>query len=270
VEKRVGEDEEEFRLRERTERDEYLATCAVQLLGDNNPLNQRTWNELVEAHRSESLSKGDANWRWMSDILQGRASLISGLREMYKIPSIGVFSVGLDYSDAVSTPPIHPCDYIKPALAAAVIGQPRIPLLTYDPTQIKTQGRLIIEILSRLATLGVREFALPLDWIAAPKWFSGLNSPIEQIRMRSPEKFVIVRDIEEQDPLLLGRLPVPRVSLLGYSGVIQAIPDHLLVLDRPLHLILLPMGTPNREFEWRKVIDGPHIKIDDFYRLLNL
>jgi hypothetical protein len=256
-----------------TRREVYYAEQStlrpVELLGTNNPLTEAAWSELVEPDRRESRQESQANWRRMSEILDGSRPLPEILAEVYAVPRAAIHAVASEHPDAVSTPPIPLHAVVFPVLQTALSGQPRLPIITYRTKDLRDQGQLLVDTLLQLAALGIREFALPPGWDTAARWFQGINNPLDKLVTRSVERFIIVRGIDETEPLLHGFLPVPRVTLLGPDFAGRPLPSELLLLNRPLHLILVPGETLDSEHPGRTMESGPHLRLESFYSLLH-
>ncbi len=269
VERATDESDEAFDGRRSRLWEEHFARCSIELLGNNNPLNEESWNDLVEPDRAGSRQEASTNWRRMAAILDREGHLPDILSAVYKVPAAGIHSVGIDHTDAVSTPPNPYAKPISGILQQAIASQPAIPLITYRTRDLREQGRLVVGVMLRLAALGIREFAIPIGWRDAPRWFQTIGNPVEKLTARSPERFVIVREIHDPEPMLHGFLPVPRVTLLAPDTASQPLPGNLLLINRPLHLILVPGETVDHQHAGRTVESGPHLRLEEFHRLLH-
>jgi hypothetical protein len=251
----------------------YLAEQAtlrpVELLGKNNPLTEAAWSTLVEPDRAESRQESQVNWRRMSEILDGRRPLPEVLAEVYTVPRAGIHAVGVDHAEVVSTAPTSLPYSISPILLTAVSGQMHVPIVTYRGSDPRSQGQLLVDLMLRLASLGIREFALPPGWASAPRWFNGVNNPLDKLVSRSQERFIIVREVGDVEPFLDGFIPVPRVTLLGPDYMSRVFPDDLLALNRPLQLILAPGDTLDSQHPGRTVESRPHLRLEAFHSLLH-
>ena len=109
-------------------------------------------------------------------------------------------------------------------------------LVTYKQNASQSS---ILKVIERLVAQGTREVAIPAKPREEPNWMNGL---IQLHRKAQPERYVSVRDLEDLDPLGSNGWPLPRVTLLDHSHVGKDFPKELLLVERPLHLILLPEG----------------------------
>jgi len=110
------------------------------------------------------------------------------------------------------------------------------------------QWRRKVNTLLRLAVVhGVAEVALPKAWHG--------QDESRQLSASSYHRFLVVRDINEPDEDSFdgqsSELSLPRVSVLDPAS--KRFPDHLLEVERPLHLIVVPEdlsdpGHPDRNF----------------------
>ena len=262
------ETDEAYTDRRAVHRREQAPLRLIELLGENNPLTEDAWSTLVEPDRAESHQESQENWRRMSEILDGGRQLPEVLAEVYRVPRAGIYAVGVDHTDAVSTPPA-PLPYsISPILLSAVSGLPPVPIVTYRGSDPRGQGQLVIDLMSHLASLGIREFALPPGWASEARWFRGVSNPLDKLVARSLERFIVVREVGEVEPLLDGFIPLPRVTLLGPDYMSRAMPGDLFTLNRPLHLILVPGETWDSEYRARTVESRPHLRLETFFSLL--
>jgi ATP-dependent DNA helicase RecQ len=112
-----------------------------------------------------------------------------------------------------------------------------------------------VESLKRLARNGIREIALPTKWRAETMWPGALPNPLKVMTKNTPENFLIVRGIDEPDPVFDGLLGVPRVSVLAPEHAPAPIPEHLYAINRPVHLIFAPEECADRFHPARRIGD---------------
>lgn len=269
VERADNESDQAFSDRRSHLLKDHFSRCSIELLGSNNPLNETSWKELVEPDRAGARQENSANWDRMTAILDGKGNLADILSDVYKVPAAGIYSVGINHTDAISTPPMSPIARVSDILQQAIASQPRVPLVTYRASCIREQGRLVVEVLIRLAALGIREFAVPGGWRTAQRWFQTVPNPTEKLMTRSLERFIIIRETNDPEPLFHGFIPVPRVSLLGPESVGKPLPSNILLINRPFHLIVSPGEVLDHQHMGRTMESGPHLRLEEFHRLLN-
>jgi ATP-dependent DNA helicase RecQ len=262
------ESDEDFQLR----REQAEAYYPIQLI-QSNPLNAHDWDRQVGVPRGHTLRAAGENWRRMEEFLHGKRPLVDILCEVYQVPDAGIRHVGLDAVDVSPLPPRQVCSQIGEKLAHALRARRTNCLLVTYPTAGVNERQIFIglsELLKKLATQGIREIALPAIWRAADRWPSSLPNPMLEVLRRSRENFIIVRDLEEQESPLAGKLAVPRVSLLTREYAGQSLPETLLALARPAHLIVLPEECPDHRKQDRRVGDADHppvVRLEDFQQL---
>jgi hypothetical protein len=82
-----------------------------------------------------------------------------------------------------------------------------------------------------------------------------------------------VRDINETDPLASKGWPVPRLSIIDPAEATRPLPQHLLLLERTLHIILVPTEALDPRHPGRRIGDvtPPEVMhLDAFQNLLQL
>ena len=210
---------------------------------------------------------------------------LRGEKEMSKVLS-GLFSVTIDGRMVVVSPVCRGCpvdgyrhsdelqDYqIPTGVGIARVIEPRIglwrkrfPHLDGRPCVILCpsvdNGVLASKIIKALRALvamfGIQELALPVD---------RLNTLPElmQLHRDTPEGVLIVRALQQGVDDYVG-LPLPRATLLPFDHD-SPIPDSLLFLERPLHIIFAPEDVPS-DHGLRQYRDTAIniLSLDDFLR----
>ena len=219
-------------------------TARVRLTG-NAPLSEASWNASVGQFRAETAETAQSRWKQLSEVIHPKkrqaSDLPRTLQRIYEVPDACVYQVW----------PNPEVNLVPAALSIERNHRERLPeflsnrinqqgtcFITYDP--ILTRGELADHMLSLLETLlrfGIQEVALPEDKMN--HWFPQQNTNLP---------FCIVRGLEDEDPLHTP-LTTSRVSVL--PATVNAVPDALLLLHRPLHFIVLPKdcrepGHPHR------------------------
>jgi ATP-dependent DNA helicase RecQ len=219
-------------------------TARVRLTGIA-PLDPTSWNASVGQFRAETAETALSRWKQLSEVIHSKkrqaSDLPRALQKIYEVPEACVFHVW----------PNPEVNLVPAALSIERNHRQRLPefltnrisnqgtcFITYDPTL--TSGGLADHMHSLIETLlrfGIQEVALPRDKMK--HWFPQQNTNLP---------FCIVRGIEEEDPLH-NSPTTSRVSVL--PAKVNAVPDALLMLDRPLHFIVLSKdclepGHPHR------------------------
>jgi ATP-dependent DNA helicase RecQ len=273
ISRNPAEADEDFRLRSKALREKHQALCPIRLL-QANPLTARAWESQVGAHRDKSKAAAAANWQRMEDVLTARRPLTDILREVYRVPSAGIHDVASEAQAITLIPPRSVCTQLGDPLRCALPGDGKgLLLVTYRTNGVAFREMIValVELLKRLAKNGIREVALPAVWRTQTTWPGSLPNPLKSMTGNAPENFLIVRRLDEEDPLLHGYIAVPRVSLVPPEKADEPIPEFLLTLNRPVHIILVPEECPDNRNPARRVgeVSPPESRrMEDFQRLL--
>jgi hypothetical protein len=219
-------------------------TARVRLTG-NAPLSEASWNASVGQFRAETAETAQSRWKQLSEVIHPKkrqaSDLPRTLQRIYEVPDACVYQVWPNpevnlVPAALSIERNH--KERLPEFLSNRINQQGTCFITYD--SVLTRGELADHMLSLLETLlrfGIQEVALPEDKMN--HWFPQQNTNLP---------FCIVRGLEGEDPLH-NPLTTSRVSVL--PATVNAVPDVLLLLHRPLHFIVLSKdcrepGHPHR------------------------
>jgi ATP-dependent DNA helicase RecQ len=247
-----------------------LVHATVRLL-KNSPTSEQAWDEHVGAYRKEAGKAANRDWRSMEHILNEDKSLVSILQQTYLVMAAGIHHVPESPGDEVPLPPSDLSAAIIPNLANALgthtSGTVLVTYRTVGPSH-DNLVRNLVETLKLLAAAGIREISLPPSWRSRNSW-EGERNPIVEMKMRAPEKFLIIRGPSEDSPFA-NHAEVPRVSFIPPELAGQMIPDAVLSIIRPLHLILVPEECPDPGHPHRRIGDGgfPSIDLQNLLRLL--
>ena len=243
-----GEDEDELdfesRLAETMEK--HWSLCPVRVHASENLLSPEYWETVVARSRDDSLRIARENWSRMNQVLKGSRDLGRILRDVYRVSDVGI-EVGDGSVGLPVRPPGRLCATLSESLLRLASGtNPPILIVAYETAEDwrRNVGRLVI----RLVKLGVREVAAPDSWRSE-------SGPLKGLHRDAPEGFLIVRGIAETDPLGCDGWPLPRVSIVDPESPPAPIPEHLLVLQRPFHLVFAPNDTPDARHPGRRIGD---------------
>lgn len=247
-----GETEAAFEKRLAEKMEEHWSLCPVRLHAAADLTTPEYWSTVVARSRSETLTAASVNWARMREVLAGRRDLNRILRDVYRVTEVGI-----EVSDGGEGLPVRPptrlCAELSDALRQTIppLGLPLL-IVTYNAT--RDWQREVLRAVARLVKLGIRELAVP------DAWRSG-SGPMQNMHRDAPERFVVVRGISENDPHGSSGWPLPRVSVVEPAPTLLPISEHLLLLDRPFHLIFVPVGTPDARHPGRKIgdVSPPHL-----------
>ncbi|AOS46099.1 ATP-dependent DNA helicase RecQ [Lacunisphaera limnophila] len=242
-----GEATEAYEARRQEEQIRLEAYVPVNLL-QSNPTTALAWDQQVETNRGDSRSSASRNWSRMEDLLRGRRGRDDILREVYQVPGAGIHHVGEGPEDVTLSPTRKlNCEVSANLQQMMAAGAANHLFVTYAAnTPQRELFTRLVESLKRLAKNGIREIALPARWRTETMWPGALPNPLNVMTKTTPENFLIVRDLDEPDPVFEGYLAVPRVSVLPPEHAPAPIPEHLYALSRPVHLIIAPEDCADR------------------------
>ncbi|MCB1129529.1 MAG: ATP-dependent DNA helicase RecQ [Verrucomicrobiae bacterium] len=245
--------------------------ATVRLL-KNSPNTEEDWDAQVGTYRKEVMAAARRDWNSMERILRNDAPLASILRQTYLVPAAGIHDVTEIPVDEIPSPPEDLCASLATHLTTALgIHASGTVLITYRTSSGPLRDdlpRKLAETLRRLAAAGIREVSLPPAWRVRKFWY-GERNPISEMQMQAPEKFLIVRDPAE-DSRFAHHAAIPRVSFIPPDLAGHPIPDSLLFISRPLHLILVPEECPDPGHPLRRITDGgfPSIELQNLLQQL--
>jgi len=268
------ETDEDFRARRDAKMKTHFSTCPVKLSTREDTLSSEFWENAVAGCRGKTLALSHDNWDRMNALLRGDAEIEEVLRATYNVPSAGIM-VGYGITGFPAHSPRKLVSELNPILQRVL--PPNLNgamLVSYEDGGSDSQRvRSIIDLIRILVRLGIREIAVPRSWRSLGTWPYGGSNPFLRIYTEAPERFVILRSIDEGDDLHLGAPPVPRVTVLDFDFVKNPIPMHILLINRPLHIIVLPSGCPDHRHPGRRIGDVTPpsvITIQNMKALLNL
>jgi ATP-dependent DNA helicase RecQ len=236
--------------------------ATVRLLR-NSPLSEACWDEQVGRYRQEAVDAARRNWSSMAQILDASRPLIGILQQIYRVPEARIHDVPEIPGDEAPFPPVDLVCSLSLALGQIPGGHPSgIVLVTYRTTGPSREdlGRRITESLQLLCAAGIREISLPAAWRTRKSW-EGERNPIPEMQAFTPEKFLIVRDPSEDKPFV-NHPHVPRVSFIPPDLSGEALYDQLFLVERALHLILVPEECPAPGHPHRRIGDAGFPAID--------
>jgi ATP-dependent DNA helicase RecQ len=219
-------------------------TARVRLRG-NAPLDEASWNASVGQFRAEAAETAQSRWKQLREVIHPKkrqaSDLPRALQRIYEVPEAFVYQVWPNpevnlVPTALSIERKH--GKRLPELLSNRIGSQGTCFITYDPVLMCEElADHMLSLIETLLRFGIQEVALPEDKMN--RWFPQQNTNLP---------FCTVRDLEDEDPLH-NPPTTSRVSVL--PATVNAVPDSLLLLHRPLHFILLPKdcrepGHPHR------------------------
>ncbi|MDA8991813.1 protein DpdF [Akkermansiaceae bacterium] len=241
----------DFEHRREQDWSRYRAICRISLK-KANPLTEEDWNEATVGHRTSVSRHQKESWNAMKSVLNSSRGLTSVLAEVYRVPEAGVEHIPRFPTDITPLPPGDLCRDVSSALANLATTYQYITYPTNGERGDQTALR-ISEILKALVRSGIREISLPQAW-RIHQW-DGQPNPLVAINEVSRERFLIIRTLEDENEHA-NTPAVPRITLLTPDMVDTPIPTHLLSLNRPVHLILIPEETIDPGHIDRRISDA--------------
>lgn len=269
-----AEDETEaaFDLRNEEHWARYFRQTVVSVLKSGHR-NKSVFDQQIRDERSRSFNAAALNRKLLDDLLGGKIEVSHLLDQLYRNHTPGRTLI---VSTACGGCPVHreagrkDLNYLEPlAYGIERVGPcdtgffreqfPHLdiaaPIILTVPEPMDSSS--MIEILGDLvATFGVRE-------ISAPDAFRIGNPELRSLHTMASDGMLFMQSIEEEASRP-SSYSVPRATLLCGGSV----PSHILLLDRPLHVILAPASTPDPLHAGRKLADtGTNVLSFDQFKL---
>ena len=277
IERLPDEDDDTFEARIKDHWETYFTTLPVRTL-DERTLHRDHFEAVISTERNRSgqvatsafnnLMAALRGQKDMSDVLSmlftshkpGRMVIVSKTCRGCEAESHHIHESGNSYQIPVGVG-------IERVVAPQIdLWHRRFSWLDGTPTIIlcpKSESSAKEEVLKALRVLvsmfGVREIAT-----SSEQWEG--HSGLRGLYNDTPGGVLIMRSYGE-DADLMGVLPIPRVTLL-LPWKSQPIPDKLLMLDRPLHIIFAPDDVPSAHpLRLYRDDASNYIKLDDFLEI---
>lgn len=264
VQREEGEEDATYERRLADKMEEHWSLCPVRLHPASELASPNFWATTVARSRKETLAAAKVNWARMREVLEGQRDLNRILLDVYRIPESGI-EVSNGQEGFSIYPPRRLCAEISSTLRKAIPSH-GLPLLIVTYSATHEWRRDVFRVMEGLVKHGIRELAVP------PSIFTN-RVGIQNIHRHARERFVLVRELSENDPHGSKGWPLPRVSIIEPTPTPVPISEHLLLLERPFHLIFIPEGMPDARHPGRKIGDvaPPHsLRLDALENLLGL
>lgn len=272
----ISRDEDEtdfaFELRNEEHWAHYFRQTTVSVLKSGHR-KKAVFDKQIHDERSRSFNAAALNRKLLDDLLGGKIEMSHLLDQLYRNHKPGrtlivstacggcpvhreVGRRDLNYTEplAYGIERVEPCetDFFREQFPHLNIAAP-IVLTVPEPMESSTTVKIVGDL---VATFGVRE-------IAAPDAFRTGNSELATLHTRASDGLLLMQSIEEE-AIRPSSYRVPRVTLLCGGSV----PPHILLLDRPLHVILAPASTPDPLHAGRRLADtGTNVLSFDQFKL---
>ncbi|MCB9759495.1 MAG: ATP-dependent DNA helicase RecQ [Alphaproteobacteria bacterium] len=276
-----GEDEDDATFEARVREAYRIHALQFRVRPSNLAHDQvATWNEKVGAVRRASLRRAQASFQQVRELVGGRTPFARLFAKTYTVDAAGIFvppsggscpnarGSGVSFASASAPAPEplrRPVVEIAPRLRDVLSGlRPEQAFVTYArPQQGERSGRAftrrLIRLMKTLVSEGIRELCLSEPWLGSLE--------VRRLYQHADPPLVLYTDPDEADPPG-GGWAVPRLSLFEPGDPPARLADWLL-LERPLHLVVLPEGLPDFHRPDRAFLSTrPHIPLDDFTRRL--
>ena len=243
VERLKGESDANYEARIQAAMETHWSLCPVRVHAGADLSTSAYWERVISPKREQTLAAARTDWERMKRVLSHVGEIGGILRKVYRVPEAGIEvcegSEGLPVQ-----PPRRLLANLAESLHHAVAGK-QLLALTYPVN--RDWKRTILDAIKLLVDLGIREVAVPPNWLA--------TGVLDKVHTNAPERFVLVRGIAEAEPAGSNGWPLPRLSVMIPADAPFSLPESLLLLERPLHLILTPVGTLDGRHPGRKLGD---------------
>ncbi|RKH18565.1 ATP-dependent DNA helicase RecQ [Corallococcus sp. CA047B] len=268
-----NESEVDFEQRWRDTLNRFYEKTAVKLLESGHQV-KAVWGQ----RRSAMMQDGDSLAEVM-EVLSGQRTLSSIFNRTYTLHELGIFPEGASgdcpvtrQQDQVS----H--DYVVPHAAPlrrvadvfnraswmsslptglVIVSYPR----PVDRQALNAWRRKVIDLLGVLTARGFLE-------VATGQMLAEMKE-VRELWLKSPLRFLIHRDINEQDTPS-GEPLVRRVSVIEPEEERKPLLSYLFSLDRPAHILVLPDDVLEPGDRGRRIVElREHISLNLFLRRLD-
>ena len=246
----VGETDDEYSSRTDKAWDAYREWIPVRTL-DPSHLDRERFTARIGVERQRGIEAADRSFSELMDALEGRREMGAVLSDLYRNHAPGRTVLVSTTCRGCPAEPTKTMDGDVPYTIPLGIGIGRIvpqdtsawisgfpflrpPLVTvlYERAFPGLRERISRALQALVSRYGVTEVAAPPSAWGVPAL------SLRRLHAHAPKGIVIARTLEEDDAIP-GALPLSRVSLL-MPWDDSVIPEHLLLLERPLHVILAP------------------------------
>jgi hypothetical protein len=213
-------------------------------------LNQQHFEEKTARDRDRAMNAAERSFENLMAGLQGRREMGDLLTDLYTVNEPGrAVVVSRTCRGCPAEPDENRLPYnVPPGHAIRIVEDvdladwsARFPRLKravsvlYSREALDLDAKLERALAALVGTFGIAEVAAPEQAWQTKGW-------LETLHRRARRRGLIARTVEEGVPDRHA-LPVPRATLL-WPWARQRIPDDILLLDRPLHVILAPNDIP--------------------------
>jgi superfamily II DNA/RNA helicase len=263
IKRNEGEDDSTYEARCRKALEQYFERSAIGLEKGGHR-SREAWQNVVDPMRKASMRADRDAADQMNGVLEDPSSLSDVLRRVYSIKHLGIGpEVIIPRASTSWVEDLEPAAYALPRATpitrTAAVAAPEflralgvrrrthfVSYRTPSEAEIERWRASILEFLRRAVIAGFCEIAAGRDWLANPDY--------GQLSTLAPLRFIAHQDIGEIDDAI-EKETLPRVSLLEISMCRKGVPEHLLDIDRPVHILLVPEDAPDHPRLDRRFID---------------
>jgi ATP-dependent DNA helicase RecQ len=269
------ESEDAFDLRNEEHWSEYFRRTVVSVteLGHQN---RETFDRAIREERVRSFEAATDNRALLSDLLSGSVEISGLLDRLYRSHAPGrsvIVSRACggcpehrlrgNADKVYSEPPAYGIEQVRSADTS--LWRARCPHLNVAAPAILSleepiDDALILSILEDLVALfGVREIGVTTRFRAA-------NNRLARLHKRAEDGILLVQNLEEEEHRP-SSYELPRATVWSANGG-RGIPPYLFMTNRPLHVIVTSMSTPDPWHAERRLSDtGSNLLSFDQFKL---
>ena len=257
---------------------DFYMTMPVRTL-DPHHLNQEHFEKIFGEERIRGIQAAEHSFNYLISALNNERKISDVLSELFSSHEpdriVMVSTACRNFISSSNVTQVNEVNYQIPiGIGIEKIVPPRIelwkqrfPWLHGTPVVILCpdsepglSDKVILALKVLVSMFGIKE-------VCANREYWNNNENLRQLDVDVPDRVLIARILEEDRNLPESALPIPRATLL-LPWQKKTIPDHILLLNRPLHIIFAPENIPSSH-PLRLYQDDStnHIHLNEFLRI---
>ena len=255
VEKENCETDDDYEMRKKEIIDNYFSQCVVKVLDTKGHNDELIWSEKIEKERDIIKNENKVAFSNVKKLLSAKSELAQLLHNIYSIKELGIYPPKTCSGCPVCRENKLPkTNNLLPFISSIILPETfsekekfisdfgsYFGIITYSPHGNKTSEKkrwqdLVIELLKILIPkYHIREIGASSNWLK--------NNNYRKLYKSSFNRFLIHNDNTEDDNNQT--LALPRITIIDQTSPPQALSRKMLLLNKPIHLMIIPKNTPD-------------------------